>query len=329
MVPALTSLLFALFLAQPGQDTGPGGLDDVLGKNPGTWDPDEGPLTVWAKAGSRSASDCVRRADDAANQLRRLGDDIQLLKNSTKWRDRATYCPRSPDVLRLAAFTELLRLIPLPSAPAEGDWDFTALDQELAESRKQALAWMHDAELESRRRGEGVGIGIIYFRSRALLSQGHVEQAKAAAIQALDTGDVAPWRAYRVIALCEMMEGDLDQALLHARRSVTNASERGRSLSEYVYALILDRAGDTAAAARIFQRWRNRNPTDTRRVLEMTLPLHERLFLLALEAQYVGGQTNAALRLWNAYLSRKEPHPAERKLAERHLAELGPPPEKV
>jgi tetratricopeptide (TPR) repeat protein len=319
----------ALFLAQPGASPGPGGLDEVLGKNPGTWDPDEGPLTVWAKAGSRSATDCVRRADDAANQLRRLGDDIQLLKNSTKWRERATYCPSSPDVLRLAAYTELLRLVPLPPAPGEGKWDFSELDQELEKSREQALGWMRSAEVESLRRGEPGGIGIVYFRSRALLSLGRVKRAKATALEALHTGDVAPWRAYRLIALCEMMEGDLDNALLHARRSVTNASERGRSMSEYVYALILDRAGDTAAAARIFQRWRNRNPTDTRRVLEMTLPTHERLFLRALEAQYVGDQKNSALRLWNGYLERSEPHDAERKLAERHLSELGPMPDKV
>jgi hypothetical protein len=61
------------------------------------------------------------------------------------------------------------------------------------------------------------------------------------------------------------------------------------------------------------------------RALESALPMHERLYLRAY-AKTVRRDASGALRLWDAYLARKEPESPERRLAERHRSALEPLP---
>jgi tetratricopeptide (TPR) repeat protein len=184
------------------------------------------------------------------------------------------------------------------------------------------------AERESRRRREPAGPGIAYFRARALLSLGRLEKARAEARRALEIGDVAPWRAERLLALCALYQGDLELALQLAGRSRRGAPEGATALSDYVYALALDRAGDTGAAFSVLARVVARDDSAHRNLLETMLPLHERLYLDALAAQ-VRRDAASAWRLWQAYLGRDEPGEAERELARRHLSALGPLPDRV
>lgn len=302
----------------------PEGMKEILG--PGNYDPDEGPFTVWAKAGARSASDCTSRAEQAREDLRRHGDRIST--RASMWVERAQRCPNQPDILRMAAFSVLQRDVPLPPITDEA-LDLTSVDDTLVRTRRLALGWLDAAEAEAIRRGEPVGEGVDYFRALALSSVGQAAEAEKLARRALERGDAEPWRVYRLLALCEMMSGELTPALDHARRAWVFAPERERVLSGFVYAIVLDRAGDTAASRRVFRLFRDRGPTEARRVLELILPTHERLFFLALEEQLAGRGHAEPLRLWKAYLAREEPTEAERKLAKAHLSELGPAPEGV
>lgn len=304
------------------------GLSGLLGDNPGTWDPDEGPLTVWARSGSRSINDCVGNADRARNELAKSGD-AAMGKEST-WRVRAGRCPSSPAILRMAALTTVARELPLPKLDDAEKTDWKELDEKLTSSREQALAWLDDADREARRRGDPPAPNVGYVRAQALLALGRTAEAKRSARRALERGDVEPWRAHRLLALCAMIEGDLPTALAAARRAVVGGGDRGKQLSEHIYALVLDRAGDTSAARRLLRKYRTQNFTVAPALLSAMLPTHERLFFRALESQLNGqGGRAETLRLWKAYLERPEPHEAERKLAERHRAELGPPPDEV
>ena len=63
----------------------------------------------------------------------------------------------------------------------------------------------------------------------------------------------------------------------------------------------------------------------SRRATESLLPVHERLYLRALDHQ-AADEASTALRLWDAYLARPEPAEPEKALARRHREELRPKP---
>jgi tetratricopeptide (TPR) repeat protein len=319
------SLFLAALLGPPPQSAPapPEPLESVLGDNPGTWDPDEGPTTPWARAGSRSARDCRSRSDVALRDLPQLRDVLATVGELRQWTERAQHCPNAPEVLRRAAFAEVSHEVALPVFGGE-EVDLAAVDGSAKRSRTRALEWLDAADRESARRGEPSGIGTHYYRARALLALGRPAAARAAAQRELAEGRIGPWRVYRVLALAAMMEGDLEAALRWSRRAVVQGPDAARVLSEQVYALVLDRAGDFAGARQIIQRWRHQDPSEAPSVLSSMLPTHERLFHRALHLQLSGAHLEAP-RLWKAYLEREEPSRAERELAERHLAELAPP----
>ena len=94
-----------------------------------------------------------------------------------------------------------------------------------------------------------------------------------------------------------------------------------RAGSAYVLALIYDRAGAPEAA--LSELTGLRSQSGERSAVESLLPLHERLYLDALDQQSKRN-TGAAMRYWEAYLACPEPEAPERALAQRRLGELRP-----
>ncbi|MFO0637258.1 MAG: hypothetical protein U0168_30915 [Nannocystaceae bacterium] len=119
-----------------------------------------------------------------------------------------------------------------------------------------------------------------------------------------------------------LLDGDLDGAMALAQRATIDAPMDDRTITRYIRAMVLDIPGGTAAARAELLDLRNEaGSIIARRATESLLPVHERLYLRALDHQ-VAEDSGTALRLWDAYLSRSEPAEPERVLARRHRAEL-------
>jgi hypothetical protein len=145
---------------------------------------------------------------------------------------------------------------------------------------------------------------------------------------AIDTGDVERWRSERMAALVEMQAGDVSAALERAQRGVFDAPVEDQGISRYIRALVLDRAGASAAAHAELVALRREGSPFARIAMESVLPVHERLFLRGLD-HLANDEDSAALRFLEAYLARPEPEDPERVLARRHLDELTPAPAPV
>jgi tetratricopeptide (TPR) repeat protein len=225
----------------------------------------------------------------------------------------------------MAVRSELMRRIDLPEA-VDGKTDLTLLEQSMAESREAASNWIVDAQTELARRQDERTLGLAYWRGRAQLSLGDLDGAQQAFEQALAEQSVESWRARRLLALTLLYRGDLDGALVHAFRANIDAPVSDRQVADYVLALVLDRAGDTAGSRRRMKDTLDHDGDLGRmRSLEAALPVHERLYLRAF-AQTVRSESSSAMRLWDAYLARPEPETPERRLAERHRQALAPLP---
>ncbi|MFO7565084.1 MAG: hypothetical protein R6X02_20730 [Enhygromyxa sp.] len=285
--------------------------------------------TVWAQAGSRSWTGCSKVASEAGKQLYGYGEEINNFRENHHWAIQARECPNAPEVLTMAARAELLRRFDLPEG-LDDKTDLTLLETEIADSRARAIAWIEAAEAELRRRRDKRGLGLEYWRGRALLSSGEIAGAERALHRALREAAVEGWKLRRLLALTELFAGDLEAALVQANRAVLDAPQAhsggDRLISTYVLALVLDRAGDPAAAGR-YMKWALDMDGDgsQMRALESTLPMHERLYLRAY-ARTIRRDPSGALRLWDAYLARPQPEPPERRLAERHRSALEPLP---
>lgn len=284
----------------------------------------EATATVWAQAGSRSWTGCSSRASEAEKQLWGSGEEVNSYRENHHWAIQARECPNAPEVLTMAARSELLRRFDLPEGLDEST-DLSELETQVAQSRTQALAWIEHAALELERRRDARSLALDYWRGRAMLSTGDRVGARRALERALREATVEGWKVRRLLALTELYDGNLEAALELAKRALIDAPASDRSLSFLVLALVLDRAGDQAGARRRMNSALERDDGSQLRALESALPLHERLYLRAY-AKTVRNETSGALRLWAAYLARPEPEAPERRLAERHQTALRPLP---
>ncbi|NVB39218.1 hypothetical protein G6O69_15350 [Pseudenhygromyxa sp. WMMC2535] len=285
----------------------------------------EATATVWALAGSRSWTGCSNIAKEAGNQLLTLSEDVNLSRDNHHWELQARECPNAPEVLVMAAHSELMRRFSLPEG-LDGDTELSKLEGEIVESRAQVVTWIDDAQAELVRRRVLESYGLEYWRGRASLSLGDYEGAREAFERALAEGSVDGWRVRRLLALTMLFRGDLDAALELASRAVIDAPNHERLVSHYVMGIVLDRAGDPAGARRRVEFALGRDGDLAQmQALEAALPLHERLYLRAY-AKTVRREASGALRLWAAYLARSEPEDPERRLAERHRDAVAPLP---
>lgn len=281
--------------------------------------------TVWAQAGSRSWTGCSKIANEAAKQLFAHHESINNFRENHHWAIQAGECPNAPEILTMAARAELLRRFDLPEG-LDAKTDLGLIEVSLSESRARASAWLRAAEAELRRRRDPLGLGLGYWRGRSLLSINELDQAHAAFAQATRRSIIEGWRLRRLLALTELYAGDLEAALVQANRALIDAPQSDRLVSLYVIALVLDRAGDTAGAARRMKSALARDGDRSQmRSLEAALPIHERLYLRAY-AKTIRREASGALRLWDAYLARPQPEDPERRLAERHRNSLEPLP---
>lgn len=280
--------------------------------------------TIWAQAGSRSWTGCSAVASEAGKQLGGSSEEVNNFRENHHWAIQARECPNAPEVLTMAARSELLRRFDLPEGLDETT-DLGELEASVAESRDRALAWIDAAEAELGRRRETRTLALDYWRARAMLSTGDLNGAKQALQRALREGSVEGWKLRRLLALTELYAGNLEGALELAKRSLIDAPSNDRPLSYLVLGLVLDRAGDQAGARRRMNAALERDDGAQLRSLESALPIHERLYLRAY-AKTVHVEASGALRLWAAYLARPEPEAPERRLAERHQTALRPLP---
>lgn len=291
------------------------------------------PPTPWAVAGARGWRLC-HDAEEQALAARRggpgggpVGTDSQL------WARRAAQCPHSPHVLAVAAEQIIIDAAGVLAGVENWDREGDKLGEVIAEHRKnmrRALRWLDAAIAESERRGELPPSEAYYYRAYALTTLGEVDKAQRAIEVAAEHRDVAAHRIQRMAALIRLFSGDLEAALRLGHRAVVDApANADRMISRFIYVLILDRAGASNAAATELQALhREGGRLGSREAVESVLPMHERLFLRALDHQ-ANEQESHAIRVWELYLGREEPEAPERVLARRHLDELEPRPEAV
>jgi tetratricopeptide (TPR) repeat protein len=284
----------------------------------------EATATVWAQAGSRSWTGCSAIASEAGKQLWSSGEEVNNFGEGHHWANQAGECPNAPEVLTMAARSELLRRFDLPEG-LDASTDLGVLQTGVVSSRTRALAWIDAAETELDRRRDARSLGLDYWRGRALLSTNDLEGARRAFSKALRESTVEGWKVRRLLALTELFRGNLDAAEILAKRALLDAPASDQLASFYVLGVVLDRAGDPAGARRRMQIALDRDDGSQLRALGSALPLHERLYVSAF-ATTVRNESSGALRLWEAYLARPEPEQPERRLAERHQAALRPLP---
>jgi tetratricopeptide (TPR) repeat protein len=284
----------------------------------------EATATVWAQAGSRSWTGCSAIANEAGKQLWSSGEEVNNFGEGHHWAGQARECPNAPEVLTMAARSELLRRFDLPEG-LDASTDLSTIETGVTQSRARALAWIDAAESELARRRDSRSLGLDYWRARALLSTGDLEGARRSLVKALRESTVEGWKVRRLLALTELYRGNLDAAQVLAKRALLDAPASDQLLSFYVLGVVLDRSGDPAGARRRMQAALDRDDGSQLRALGSALPLHERLYVSAF-ATTVRNEASGALRLWEAYLARPEPEDPERRLAERHQTALRPLP---
>ncbi len=276
--------------------------------------------TVWAESGGRPWTTCRERERQADNVLQRLSTRSDESGADTEWAAAARECPNAPSLLVLAALRSLLKPVPYPASLDLVD-SVPRLAAEHREHRLQARRWLRRAQVESARRGEPAPTMTHYFLAYTALGLAEPEVARAELTEAVRRGEIESWRADRTFALAALMLGDLPGALELAYRGRELAPTSERTTSVFILALIYDRAGAPEAALREMTALRSQSGERT--AVDTLLPLHERLYLDALDQQAKRNVGNA-MRYWEAYLACPEPEAPERALAERRLAELRP-----
>jgi tetratricopeptide (TPR) repeat protein len=316
---------------EPGEEWSNGGVVPEGPEAGGTIAPPPKPqqlveatATVWAQAGSRSWTGCSAIANEAGKQLWSSGEEVNNFGEGHHWAGQARECPNAPEVLTMAARSELLRRFDLPEG-LDASTDLSPIETGVTQSRARALTWIEAAETELGRRRDSRSLGLDYWRGRALLSTGDLEGARRAFSKALREATVEGWKVRRLLALTELYRGNLDAAQALAKRALLDAPATDQLLSSYVLGVVLDRSGDPAGARRRMQTALERDDGSQLRALGSALPLHERLYVSAF-ATTVRNEASGALRLWEAYLARPEPEDPERRLAERHQTALRPLP---
>ena len=283
------------------------------------------PPTPWAQAGARGWTLCLE-LDKEARSVQAQGQSGSERGMQLRWSQRARQCPHVPSVLALAAESTIMTL-QLRTLAAATDDEIAALADEQQRNLRRALHWLDAALSEANLIHRPPPAEARYLRSVALLGLGRLEAADAALASALAQGDLPRWRADRSAAVIALLRGDLATALRRAHRGLRDAPRNDTAelvMSRYVLALVLDRAGAPADSQEHFsslrRQYRHTQPSSG---VEALLPIHERLYLRALFHQSAGNEANAR-RLWELYLTRPEPQDPERRLVQRHLAELTP-----
>jgi tetratricopeptide (TPR) repeat protein len=292
-----------------------------------SWEPAPAPPpTVWAKAGARGWTLCEDIERKALGlQANANGRGHAVPSADEPWSKHASRCPHVPAVLLQAAQDALSDTAALD--PEAGD-----LEAMFATHRKRtsrALRWLDTALSEAQRRAASAPAQARYYRAYALVGLGRYDAAAKALSDAAAAGDIERWRSDRMFALIEVMRGNLERALTLSHRGVIDAPPQDRLISRYIHAFVLDRVGASDEAVEELRRLRRESGHTThRRAVESVLPMHERIYLRALEHQSSGEKSNA-IRLWNAYLARPEPAEPDKELARRHRGELDPLPAPV
>jgi tetratricopeptide (TPR) repeat protein len=299
----------------------------LFGREP-SWKPAPAPPpTAWAKAGARGWTLCddLERKALGARTDKTGGRGRSMPGADEPWATHARRCPHVPSVLLLAAQDALSDTKALDFEAGELERTFE-LHRERAE---QALGWIDAALAEAQRRATVPPLQARYYRAYALVGLGRYDDAARVLADAQRVGDIERWRSDRMFALIEVMRGGLDRALMLAHRGVIDAPFQDRLISRYILAFVLDRVGASdEAVAELRQLRREVGHVSHRRAVESVLPMHERVYLRALE-HHASGEKSNAIRLWNAYLARPEPAEPDKELARRHLAELEPKPAPV
>jgi hypothetical protein len=306
-MPGIGSLVLALALLAPAAKS---------------WAPTPAPPpTVWAKMGARGWVACEELGRQAAVVRTGTAPRGDTGDNPNVWIERATRCPRVPDVLVLAAQQELVAAGDV-GLSIEPEANVGALVADHRERVARALKWLDAALEECRRRREPPPKETRFLRAYALVTLGRVDEAERALARAVAAGEVERWRSDRMAAVIALVAGDLDGALALSHRAWVNAPSEDRPITRYIRTLVLDRGGAIAAArAELHELRTDAGHQFARRATESLLPVHERLYLRALDAQ-AAEETSSALRLWDAYLARPEPAEPDRALARRHRDEL-------
>lgn len=285
---------------------------------PAGWQPrPPEPPTVWAEAGSRPWAQCreLERTAESAVARQSVGSE-----GSSVWAERARLCPGSPAVLVAAAMVELTRVSNLPLL-AELPTAVEELAEAHRQSRKRAARWLAAARTEASRRGQAPPPMTWVLTAIAAIGLGEPERALAALREAESRGEIEGYRIDRLAALASLLAGDLSQALALGHRARERANSRQQARTSLILALIYDRSGAPEAALRELVLLRPLASSAERAAIEALLPLHERVYLAAIEQIALKNPTNASLLL-KAYLASPAPQTEERRLAERRLAEL-------
>lgn len=294
------------------------------------------PPTPWARAGARGWRLC-QEAERQARAFRGVESSRGGEVEQELWRRRAQQCPHAVEVLVVAARGEIVEAgsvftrIDGESGVLEVQLPATVVQEVVDQHRaqvEQALRWLDAAIAEAGRRGDRPPREARYYRAYALTALGRVAEAREAIATVIETGDVERYRSERMAALVELQAGDVTAALARAQRGVYDARPDDQPISRYIRAMVLDRAGASAAAMAELVALRRESSPTLRNAMESVLPVHERLMLRGLD-HLANDEDSAALRYLGAYLDRPEPEEPERVLARRHLQELTPAPTPV
>jgi hypothetical protein len=235
-------------------------------------------------------------------------------------------CPNVPELLRVAAEAELYQSVGLLGA-VDGASPLEKIVVAHRKSLGRALDWLERALVEAARRGREPPRGTRFTHGVVLLGLHRHEEARRSFDEAARHREVPSWRIDRLLAIADLLAGDLGHSLRRAHRALVDGPSDERATSAYVFALALDRAGAPAAAGSMVRAlYRGPLVDRARSRVEVALPIHERLYFRALVFQ-ANGEEVRARQLWRAYLARPEPEAPERELAERHRQEVvGTPP---
>ncbi|MCA9717376.1 MAG: hypothetical protein KC468_22060 [Myxococcales bacterium] len=295
----------------------------ILGRD---WDPKPPPPpTIWGLAGAGSWTACEAVDRDARAQLpvaksTRERSARVAIKIRTTWIGRADACPHAPSVLVLAAHYELTRPRPMPTYSAP-DEEFDALAKELRADHTHVRARLRAALAEARRRREPPPPMTYLLMAQLEVAAGDPEAAHEALASAWHHGQVDLRQLELVAGVQALLAGQLERSLQLANR--VRARSQGGQLraAGYLLALSYDRAGAPEVAQRILQSLRTQRLGGGESIIEVLLPMHERLYLTALEHR-ASGNIADSLRFFAVYLARPEPEAPDRKTAERHVREL-------
>jgi|LNFM01.2.fsa_nt_gb hypothetical protein len=294
------------------------------------WQPAGAPRpTVWARAGATAWAACEELGRQAATVRGGSGPrGDSSADDASAWTERATRCPAVPEVLVLAAQIEIATMVDVSFGPEPGS-SLDSVVEDHHERVVQALKWLDAALAESARRREPAPRETRFLRAYALVALGRPRAARDALDDSVAYADVERWRSDRMGAVIALLAGDLDRAMKLAHLAAVSTPPDDRTITRYIRALVLDRGGAPAAARAEMVELRNDvGHIQARHATESLLPVHERLYLRALEHQ-AGDDPDSAIRLWDAYLARPEPEEPDKVVARRHREALRRKPSPV